>query len=79
MDIFGIGPMEGVMILVVALLFMGPDRMVDLARRIMGAVNEFRRTVSDVSKVMEKEISLKETNEHKETSKQSKEKGEDPP
>ena len=79
MDIFGIGPMEGVMILVVALLFMGPDRMVDLARRIGAAVNEFRRMVSDVSKVVENEISLKETNDHKDMSKQHEGKREDPP
>lgn len=67
------------MILVVALLFMGPERMVDFARKIMGVVNEFRRTVSDVSKVMENEISLKEPNDYKDTSKQNKEKREDPP
>jgi Tat protein translocase TatB subunit len=45
---FGIGPMELVLILVVALLVLGPKRMPELARTLGRGLNEFRRASNDL-------------------------------
>jgi len=45
---FGIGPMELVLILVVALLVLGPKRMPELARMLGRGLSEFRRASSDL-------------------------------
>jgi Tat protein translocase TatB subunit len=45
---FGIGPMELVLILVVALLVLGPKRMPELARTIGRGLGEFRRASNDL-------------------------------
>jgi TatA/E family protein of Tat protein translocase len=45
---FGIGPMELVVILVVALLVLGPKRMPELARTLGRGLNEFRRASNDL-------------------------------
>lgn len=45
---FGIGPMELVLILVVALLVLGPKRMPDLARTLGRGLSEFRRASNDL-------------------------------
>ena len=45
---FGIGPMELVLILVVALLVLGPKRMPELARTLGKGLGEFRRASADL-------------------------------
>jgi len=45
---FGIGPMELVLILVVGLLVLGPKRMPELARTLGRGLGEFRRASSDL-------------------------------
>lgn len=45
---FGIGPMELVLILVVALLVLGPKRMPELARTLGKGLGEFRRASNDL-------------------------------
>lgn len=45
---FGIGPMELVLILVVALLVLGPKRMPELARTLGRGLSEFRRASNDL-------------------------------
>ena len=45
---FGIGPMELVLILVVALLVLGPKRMPELARTLGKGLSEFRRASADL-------------------------------
>lgn len=45
---FGIGPMELVLILVVALLVLGPKRMPELARTLGKGLSEFRRASHDL-------------------------------
>jgi Tat protein translocase TatB subunit len=45
---FGIGPMELVLILVVALLVLGPKRMPELARTIGKGLGEFRRASNEL-------------------------------
>ena len=43
MNLFGIGPFELVVIFVIALIFIGPDELPKLARKIGLAIYEFRQ------------------------------------
>lgn len=52
MDFLGIGPTELLVIVLVAFLFLGPTRMVEVARSLGRIVQEVRRTTSDLSSLM---------------------------
>ena len=49
MNIFGIGNMELIVVLLVALLVLGPGRMVDAARTVGKFWNEAQRTLRSVA------------------------------
>lgn len=51
MDFMGIGAMELLLILVVAFIFLGPNKMVDAARTLGKIVQEFRRTTSELGQI----------------------------
>jgi Tat protein translocase TatB subunit len=51
MDIFGIGAPELVVIMVVALLVLGPERLPDMARTIGRTVYEFRKVTGEATSV----------------------------
>ena len=46
---FGIGPSELLVILVIALLVLGPKRLPELARSLGKAMGEFRRATADIT------------------------------
>ncbi len=50
---FGIGFTELLLVLVVALLVLGPDRLPEVARTMAKAYNEFRRTGMDLKRTVE--------------------------
>ena len=50
MDFLGIGPLELLAILVIALLVLGPNRMVDGARRLGRMWRELQRNLRDLSR-----------------------------
>ncbi len=52
MNIFGIGPTELIFILVVALLVLGPSKMVEMARDMGRYVRDFQRFTSEVPKLL---------------------------
>ena len=52
MDFLGIGPTEFLVIALVAFLFLGPARMVDVARSLGRVVQEVRRTTSDLPSLL---------------------------
>ena len=52
MDFLGIGPIEFLVIALVAFLFLGPARMVELARSLGRVVQEVRRATSDLPSLM---------------------------
>ena len=52
MDFFGIGPLELVFILVVALVVLGPNRMIDAARTLGKYVKELQRATSEVPRLL---------------------------
>lgn len=57
MNIFGIGPLELLVILAVALIFLGPDKLPELARALGKAVSQFQRMVEpyreEIARAME--------------------------
>ena len=53
---FGIGLPEMIIILVVALLVVGPSKLPELARTLGKAFTEFRRMADDVKETFEEEV-----------------------
>lgn len=50
MNFFGIGPMELLLILVIALVVFGPKRLPEIGRALGKGLREFRRATSDLSR-----------------------------
>ena len=61
---FGLGLPEIIIIMVVALLVVGPSKLPDLARSLGKAFNEFRRMADEVKETFEEEV-VKEDQEPK--------------
>lgn len=55
MDILGIGPMELIMVLLVAMLVLGPSKSITMARSAGKIIGEVRRAMGDLSKAIEEE------------------------
>ena len=55
MDILGIGMLELIVILVIALVVLGPAKTVKMARDAGKMLGEFRRAFGDLSRAMEEE------------------------
>jgi sec-independent protein translocase protein TatA len=56
MDLFGIGPLEIIFILVIGLLVFGPDKLPQIGRDIGKALRSFKKATSDISAEMSKEM-----------------------
>ena len=52
MDFFGVGPLELFFVILVALLVLGPNRMVEVARTLGKYVREFQRASSEVPRLL---------------------------
>ena len=48
MDLFGIGPLEILIVLLIAYLVLGPARMVEIARSLSNFVRELRQATSEL-------------------------------
>ena len=55
MDLFGIGPLELILILVVAIIVLGPAKTMNMAKGAGKMMGEVRRAFGDLSKAMEEE------------------------
>ncbi len=60
---FGIGSTELIVILVVALIVLGPKKLPGIARSIGKALGEFRRAATDVKQTIEREVEQVEARE----------------
>ena len=67
---FGIGIPELVIILIVALLVVGPSKLPELARSMGKALGEFRRLADDVKETIEQEMA-QEPEKEEETQKRA--------
>ena len=52
MNFMGIGTMEFLFIIVIALLILGPNRMIETARTLGKYIREFQRAASDVPRLL---------------------------
>ena len=57
---FGIGMSEILLILVIALIVLGPQKLPEVAKALGKAVNEFKRALNEVKESLEEDSSLKE-------------------
>jgi sec-independent protein translocase protein TatB len=62
---FGIGTTEVLLILVVALLVIGPSKLPDVARALGKGMAEFRRISSDVKRTIDFEAQMADTEQEK--------------
>lgn len=62
MNLFGIGPMEILLILVVALIILGPAKVPEIGRKVGRAVRALRKVTSDFSAQVSKEMKEEENN-----------------
>ncbi len=56
MNMFGIGLPELIVIMVVALIVVGPSKLPELAKSLGKAFNEFRRMADEVKETLEEEV-----------------------
>jgi len=75
---FGIGVPELAVILVIALIVLGPTRLPDVAKAVGRALAEFRKATSDISdelkdvrRTLEQEVRNAEREAHRQKSKES--------
>ncbi len=80
MDFFGLGFWEIVLILVIALIVLGPNKLPDVARTLGKTLRSLRKATSDFTTVLTKEMNteekthppqLKTGNRNKETQQQT--------
>jgi TatA/E family protein of Tat protein translocase len=56
MDIFGLGPMEILLILIIGLLIFGPEKLPKIGRDLGRAFRAFRKASSDLTNEVTKEL-----------------------
>jgi len=60
MNIFGMGPLELFLILALALIVFGPDKLPDIARQVGRTVGEIRRVSSEVTGELQRGLQLED-------------------
>jgi TatA/E family protein of Tat protein translocase len=69
MDFFNIGPFELLLILILAFLFFGPEKLPGMAAKAGKLYHDFRKATLDIGKTVSEEISI-ETKTREETKNQ---------
>ena len=68
MNILGMGPLEILVIALIAFIFLGPERMTDAARLVGKAIREGRNIASDIPRVVVEGDDIKVVERGKSTS-----------
>lgn len=67
---FGIGPMELVIVLIIALVIFGPKKIPEIANALGKSINEFKKGSRELETAVRKEIEAGDDAEKKETTSQ---------
>ena len=59
MNVLGIGSLEILLILIVAFVFLGPERLIDVARFLGNAVKEGRKLASEMPRIIVEDDEIK--------------------
>ena len=59
MDIFGIGPFEILLVLLVAFIIVGPQRLLEVSRKVSATVSDLSRSMSRLNETVQKEMNEK--------------------
>ncbi len=65
MDFFGIGPGEVLLIIVIALIVLGPGKIVHFSREMGKMAHAFRKASSDLTAQITKELDVEEKSQNK--------------
>ncbi len=65
MEILGVGPLELLLILLIALIVLGPDKLPDVARQMGKAVREFNRLSKGMTEEFYRELEATEEDREK--------------
>ena len=68
MNILGMGPLEILVIALIAFIFLGPERMTDAARLLAKAIREGRNVASSIPRVVLEDDDIKVVDRGKSTS-----------
>jgi Tat protein translocase TatB subunit len=60
MDFLGIGPWELLLVLILALIFLGPGKITEIARTLGRTVRAIRKASSDLTATVTRELEVKE-------------------
>jgi len=61
MNIFGVGITELIFVLLIALIVLGPMRMIEIAKSLGGYLAELRKALSDIPRLLEVEKAEQES------------------
>jgi Tat protein translocase TatB subunit len=64
-NFLGMGPLELLLIMALALIVFGPDKLPDIARQLGRTIGEFRRMSSDVRTELQRNLQLDEDVSHR--------------
>lgn len=79
MDLFGMGGAEILLILVIALVVLGPSRVVEFAGTLGKMMRNLRKVTSDLTTAVTREINIEEDRRHLPPGINGKDKTGDPP
>ena len=63
MNLFGVGALEILIILMVAFIVLGPDRLIGVARKLGTSMRELRNTTSEFSRILDEDQSAESSKE----------------
>lgn len=60
MDFFGIGPLEGILVLLIAFIIFGPERLIEMSKSAGKTISRLSRSASSINQKLNQEIDIEE-------------------